>query len=371
MKIAFLSAFYPFRGGIAQFNANLCKELQKEHEVIPYTFKRQYPEFLFPGKTQYVTENDSAVTVKSIPVLDTANPLNYRTTAREIFQTAPDVLVMRYWMTYLAPSLGTIAGYFKKRGCRVVSILDNVVPHEQHFFDKPLTTWFLKRNSGFLVMSQSVRNDLLALQPDVRYILKEHPLYNHFGNKIDKQLAIEQLELDPKKKILLFFGLIREYKGLDLLISAMSQLDESYQLVIAGEAYGDFGKYRQAIENFPACSRIKTLNRYIDDDEVPLLFSAADLLVTPYRSATQSGVIPVAYHFDVPVLVTDVGGLKEYVENAGTGLVCQPTVESLSDCVREFFRSDRNNFIANIQKQKELLSWEAFANTLTEFIETV
>ena len=371
MKIAFLSAFYPFRGGIAQFNANLCRELQKEHDVIPFTFKRQYPGFLFPGKTQYISANDSAVPVNSIPVLDTANPLSYRMSARKIEKMEPDVLVMRYWMTYFAPSLGSVAGYFKKRACPVVSILDNVTPHEQHFFDKPLTTWFLKQNSGFLVMSQSVRDDLLSLHPDARYVLKEHPLYNHFGEKTDKRIACKKLGLDPEKKNLLFFGLIRDYKGLDLLISAMSLLDESYQLVIAGESYGDFGKYRQAIESSPAYSRIKVLNRYIDDDEVPRLFSAADLLVAPYRSATQSGVIPVAYHFDVPVIATDVGGLKESIERAGTGLVCLPAVESLSESIQEFFRSNNEIFITNIQKEKKALSWETFAGALTGFIETL
>ena len=369
MKIAFLSTFYPFRGGIAQFNANLYKELQKENEVVAFTFKRQYPGLLFPGKTQYVTANDSAVQIESIPVLDTANPFNYIASAKLIAKTKPDVLVMRYWMTYFAPSLGTVAGYFKKRGCKVVSILDNVIPHEQHFFDKPFTKWFLKRNSGFLVMSKSVRDDLLALQPEARFILKEHPLYNHFGEKIDKRVAIEQLKLNPEKKTLLFFGLIRDYKGLDLLIDAMSLLDESYQLVIAGESYGDFGKYGQSIEKSASCSRIKVMNRYIDDDEVPLLFSAADLLVAPYRSATQSGVIPVAYHFDLPVLATDVGGLKENIERAGTGLVCLPTVESLSESIQEFFRLKKEIFIANIQKEKQALSWEAFAGALIEFIE--
>jgi len=371
MKIDFLSTFYPFRGGIAQFNANLYIELSKKHEVIPFTFKRQYPEFLFPGKTQYVTGNDRAIPVESIPVIDTANPLSYRMSARQIAKTEPDVLLMKYWMTYFAPSLGTVANYLKKRSCKVISILDNVIPHEKRFFDKPLTTWFLKQNSGFVVMSKSVRDDLLTLKPDARFILKEHPLYNHFGEKIDKRVAIEQLKLNQEKKTLLFFGLIRDYKGLDLLIEAMSLLDESYQLVIAGECYGDFGKYSQAIENSPARSRIKVLNRYIDDNEVPQLFSATDLLVAPYRSATQSGVIPVAYHFDVPVLVTDVGGLKENIERAGTGLVCQPAADSLSENIRNFFLSDRVIFINNIQKEKDALSWEAFAVSLIGFIENL
>ena len=364
MKIAYLSTFYPFRGGIAQFNANLYNELQKEHDVIPYTFKRQYPEFLFPGTTQYITDNDHAISIDSIPVLDTANPLNYLSSARQIAKSKPDVLIMKYWMTYFAPSLGTVAKYLKNRGCKVISILDNVIPHERRFFDKPLTNWFLKQNSGFVVMSESVRNDLLTLRPDATYIMQSHPLYDHFGEKINKHLALEQLELDPSKKTLLFFGLIRDYKGLDLLIDALSLLDESYQLIIAGESYGDFGKYRQIIESSSTKSRIKVLNRYIADDEVPRLFSAADLLVTPYRSATQSGVIPIAYHFDLPVLATDVGGLKESIERAGTGLVCLPTVESLVEGIQEFFRLNKDVFISNIQKEKKTLSWEAFAGAL-------
>ena len=371
MKIAYLSTFYPFRGGIAQFNANLYNELQKEHKVIPFTFKRQYPGFLFPGTTQYVTATDRAVPVDSIPVLDTANPLTYRMCAGQIAKSEPDALIMKYWMTYFAPSLGTVANQLKKRGCKIISILDNVIPHERRFFDKPLTSWFLKQNSGFVAMSESVRDDLLSLQPDARFILREHPLYDHFGEKINQKLACEQLKIDPEKKTLLFFGLIRDYKGLDLLIDAMSLLDESYQLIIAGESYGDFGKYRQAIDSSPACPRINVLNRYIADAEVPQLFSAADLLVTPYRSATQSGVIPIAYHFDLPVLATDVGGLKESIERAGTGLVCLPTVESLAEGIRKYFLSNKENFIANIRKEKKALSWEAFATALTGFISTL
>ena len=371
MKIAYLSTFYPFRGGIAQFNANLYKELQKKHEVVPFTFKRQYPGFLFPGKTQYITVNDHAIPIDSISILDTANPLSYRMCARQIAKIEPDVLIMKYWMTYFAPALGVVANYLKKRGCKIISIMDNVIPHERRFFDKALTTWFLRQNSGFVTMSESVRDDLLTLRPDAPFILQAHPLYNHFGERTDKRLACGQLEINPEKKTLLFFGLIRDYKGLDLLIAAMSLLDESYQLIIAGESYGDFGKYRQAIDCSPACSRIRVLNRYITDDEVPLLFSAADLLVTPYRSATQSGVIPIAYHFDLPVLATDVGGLKENIERSGTGLVCLPTIESLSEGVQKFFQSDRGIFIANIQKEKEALSWETFTEALIRFIETL
>jgi glycosyltransferase involved in cell wall biosynthesis len=366
MKIAYLSTFYPFRGGIAQFNANLCEALRKEHEVIPFTFRRQYPEFLFPGKTQYVTEKDSAVFIDSLPVLDTANPFSYWSSAKRIAEKQPDVLIMKYWMSYFAPSLGTIAGRLKKQGCKVISILDNVIPHEQRFFDKPLTSWFLKQNSGFVTMSESVRNDLLTLHPNAHFILQAHPLYDHFGEKIAMQTAREQLGFDPGKKVLLFFGLIRDYKGLDLLIDALSLLDESYQLIIAGEPYGDFAKYRHQIDASPAKERITILNRYIEDNEVPVLFSASDLLVTPYRSATQSGVIPIAYHFEVPVLATDVGGLKETIEKAGTGLVCKPQVESLAQEIQKIFHTSTDFFIANIKKEKKALSWEVFAKALIE-----
>ncbi len=212
MKIAYLSTFYPFRGGIAQFNANLYNTLQKEHEVIPFTFKRQYPQILFPGKTQYVTPDDPAMPIDSIPVLDTANPLQYHAAARKIAQTQPDVLIMKYWMSYFAPSLGVVAHQLKKQGCKVITILDNVIPHEQRFFDKPLTRWFLRQNTGFVAMSSSVRDDLVSLYPEARYIQQAHPLYDHFGTAINQQTARQQLGIDPAKKTLLFFGLIRDYK---------------------------------------------------------------------------------------------------------------------------------------------------------------
>jgi glycosyltransferase involved in cell wall biosynthesis len=371
MKIAYLSTFYPFRGGIAQFNANLYKTLQERHEVIPFTFKRQYPEFLFPGKTQYVTPDDKAIPIDSIPVLDTANPLMYHAAARKIAQSRPDVLIMKYWMPYFAPSLGVVAHQLKKQGCKVITILDNVISPEQRFFDKPLTSWFLRQNTGFVAMSGSVRDDLLSLHPAARFIQQAHPLYDHFGESLDKQVACKQLGIDPEKKTLLFFGLIRDYKGLDLLIDAMSSLDASYQLVIAGESYGDFGKYRQQIDASQAKQRITVLNRYIGDEEVPVLFSASDLLVVPYRSATQSGVIPIAYHFEVPVLATDVGGLKETIEGAKTGLVCQPQVESLVQGIHEVFLGGTAAFIANIQEEKKNLSWERFADALIAFVQSL
>lgn len=368
MKIAYLSTFYPFRGGIAQFNANLYQALCAEHEVTPYTFSRQYPDFLFPGQTQYVTSGDNAAVIPSIPVLDTANPLTYHSAARRIAAQKPDLLVMKYWMTYFAPSLGWVASRLKQHGCKVVTILDNVIPHEQKFFDKPFTRWFLRQNSGFIAMSEAVRNDLLTLRPDAPHLLKAHPLYNHFGEKVSPATAKEALSLDPDKKTLLFFGLIRDYKGLDLLIKAMNHLDESYQLLIGGESYGSFSKYESLIKASKHPENIKVFNRYIRDNEVPFFFSAADVCILPYKSATQSGITSIAYHFDLPLIATDTGGLKESIEQPGTGLISPAITEhALAATIRHFYASDRTQFSSHIRSLKDSLSWKNFAEALIRF----
>lgn len=368
MKIAYLSTFYPFRGGIAQFNANLYQTLAKEHEVTAFTFKRQYPDILFPGKTQYVTPEDNATVIESIPIVDTANPFTYFSAVNRIASMQPDILIMKYWMSYFAPSLGWIAGRIKKKGGKVITILDNVIPHEQKFFDKPLTKWFLKQNSGFIAMSASVRNDLLTLAPDAPYILQPHPLYNHFGQKQDPIEARRALGLSLEKKTLLFFGLIRDYKGLDLLIEAMHLLDGDYQLLIGGESYGSFAKYEEQIKHSKYPENIKVFNRYISDKEVPLFFSAADVCVLPYKSATQSGITSIAYHFELPLIVTDTGGLKENVEQPQTGLVCPAiSASSIASTIRKFYQTDREHFVSQIRQLKGLLSWENFGDALVAF----
>lgn len=372
MKIAYLSTFYPFRGGIAQFNANLYGALCARHEVIPFTFKRQYPDFLFPGKTQYVTPGDKAAAIESIPVLDTANPLGYGAAARRIAREQPDILVMKYWMSYFAPSLGYVAGKLKKRGCRVITVLDNVIPHEQKFFDRPLTRWFLNRNSGFVAMSEAVRNDLLALKPDAACLLKPHPLYNHFGEKANPEEARRRLGLAPDKKTLLFFGLIRDYKGLDLLIEAMNRLGDEYQLLIAGESYGSFARYEAQIRQSKRADTIRVFNRYIPDEEVPLFFSAADVCVLPYKSATQSGITSIAYHFDIPLIATDTGGLKESIGTPGTGLIVpEASAPAIAAAIEAFYRTDRQRFVQAIGTLKASLSWENFAEALLRFAGTL
>ena len=378
MKIAFLSTFYPYRGGIAQFNANLYEELAKDHQVKAFTFSRQYPSLLFPGKTQYVTERDNAKVIESIAVLDSINPFSYFSTAKKIANLEPDVVVMRYWVSYLAPALGTVARLLRKKGIKVIAILDNVIPHERKFFDKPFAKWFIKQCDGCIAMSSSVLGDMLGLTPEKPYILQPHPPYDHFGAKMEKDKACERLGIKPDKKNLLFFGLIRDYKGLDLLIEAMGCLDDGYRLINAGESYGSFDKYQEQIENLivenpSLAERIVIFNRYIDDDEVPAFFSASDLCVLPYKSATQSGITAVSLHFEIPVVATRTGGLEESIEEPGIGILADEiSAEGVVRAIESYFNHpEKSIFVDNIRKVKEIMSWTSFAKALTEFCKSL
>jgi glycosyltransferase involved in cell wall biosynthesis len=362
MKIALLTPFYPYRGGIAQFSLSLFRELRRENKVQVFSFSRLYPDFLFPGKSQFV-EDETVVDALSKRILDSINPLTYEKTARRIAEFEPDVLIVAYWMSFFAPAYAHIAWRLRKK-TKIIALIHNAIPHEPKFFDRPLARSFFRQCSECAVLSEAVKNDVLSIYPKANCRLIFHPLYDHFGEKIEKETAQQKLNLNRNKKTLLFFGLIRDYKGLDLLIDAMKYLDETYQLVIAGECYGDFEKYQQQIDESPAKERIRIFNHYISDAETPVFFSAADLLVLPYRSATQSGVIPVACHFETPIVVTDVGGLRETVENPGIGLVCKPDAQSISDKIKEFFIIDQNVFNDNFQKVKEALSWQRFVEKL-------
>ena len=370
MKIALLSCFYPYRGGISQFNTYLYEELGRRNVVKAFNFSRQYPEILFPGKTQYVTADDEAVPVESTSLLDTANPFSYIKTYKAIKEWGPDVLIVRYWMSWFAPSLGYITRRMKKH-CKVISILDNVIPHEPHFFDAPLTRYFLKGSTGSVTLCEAVSKDLLDLQPDARYTVIQHPLYSHFGERKDRFQTEERLGLEHGKKNILFFGLIRTYKGLDILLEAFGMLAEDYQLVVAGEPYGSFDKYQEIIDRLPGKDRIHLNLKYIKDSEVSDWFSVADLAVLPYRSATQSGISSVSYHFEVPMIVTDVGGLKETIGDRGTGLVApEGTPECICQEIQRYFSDPEigRECIANIRLEKERLSWKTFAVKLEEFI---
>ena len=370
MRIAILSCFPPYRGGISQFNTSLYQELSQSCTVEAFNFKRQYPEFLFPGKTQYISDG-TRPPFEAVRVLDTANPFSYISTARAIRKWRPDLLLMRYWMPYFAPSQGYVARHMLP-GCKVISILDNVIPHEHRFFDKPLTSYYLKGHDGFVVLCNAVRDDLLRLKPDARYIVSPHPIYSNFGDMVPQDSARKLLGLDPHKKTLLFFGLIREYKGLDILLEAFSGLDGSYQLVIAGEPYGSFEKYRKLIDASPNRSRIHLFDRFISDGEVAGFFCASDLCVLPYRSATQSGISSISYHFGLPMVTTAVGGLKEMIGESGTGIVTESiTPEAVREAVERFFADEsiQAGCKEAIAREKDRLSWSRFCTNLIDFFE--
>jgi glycosyltransferase involved in cell wall biosynthesis len=369
MNISFLSTFYPFRGGIAQFNASLYRAFEKNHNVKAFTFTTQYPNMLFPGSSQFVGKEDSSADkIDSIRTLSTVNPLSFLPTANKIKREKPDLLIMKYWMPFFAPSLGSVS-YLLKNKCKIITILDNVIPHEKRPGDITLNKFFLNQNHGFVAMSEVVKNDLLSLKPNAKYIFHPHPLYDHFGKKADQNEARKKLNLPTDKKIILFFGFIRDYKGLDLLINAMENMPNDYHLVIAGEVYGDFEKYKKLIDDKQLNDKITQHVRYISDNEVPLFFSAADVCALPYKSATQSGITSIAYHFDLPIIATDVGGLKESIEHNKTGLIVDsPDTTLIRNTIIDYFSNNKKDlFTSNISQLKKELSWDHLAQSILEF----
>jgi glycosyltransferase involved in cell wall biosynthesis len=373
IKIAFLSTFYPYRGGIAQFNARLYKQLTTKHEIKAFTFTRQFPNLLFPGKSQYISKEDKAEIINSERILDSINPISYIKSAKRIQEYCPDLLLLRFWMPFFAPSFGMVASKLRKNGIKVIAILDNVIPHEQRFFDIVFIKYFLKRIDGFIVMSETVKKDLISIKPDSKFILKPHPLYDHFDESINSMEARRQLGLPENKKLLLYFGFIRDYKGLDTLLVSMRYLPDEYHLVIAGEIYGDFGKYQKLIDNYKINNKISLFIRYINDPEVPTFFSAADVCILPYKSATQSGIVQVAYNYNLPVIASNVGGLSEIIDHQKNGFLVEPNRPNiLAGVIEEYFTKGLyERFSKNIKEKKVKYSWSVFSDSLIEFYKTL
>ncbi len=369
MKIAFLSPFYPFRGGIAQFSDSLYLALAINNDVKAYSFTRQYPGMFFPGKTQFVSESDLNRNIPITRILDSINPFTYYRTAKEIITFKPDIVLISYWMPFFAPAFGKIASILKKKGIKVIGIMHNVIAHEKRFGDKSITKYFFNKCDGFVLLNKSSEKDLLELKPDARYIIHPHPLYEHYGSKINSVEAKKQLGIAKNKKVILFFGFIRDYKGLYLLIESMKNLSNDYLLLIAGEIYGDFKKYDALIDKLGVRNKINLQVRYIPETEIPLFFSASDVCVLPYRSATQSGIVGIAYHFELPVIVTNVGGLAEMVEENKTGLIFKtPNIEEISSVLKKYFDEDlKDKFIPFIQEYKSQHSWQNLADEIISF----
>ncbi len=369
MKIAILSTFYPYRGGIAQFNAALYRELEKKHEVKAFTFTRQYPDLLFPGKSQMVIETEGADKIDAMRVLDTINPISYYTTAQKIKAFKPDLLIFKYWMTFFAPSFGTVA-YLLKKDCKIISILDNVIPHEKRIGDKALTKFFINQNDGFITMSESVLNDLNHFTDTKNKVFIPHPIYNIFGAKVEKMDALNHLQLNPNDKHILFFGFIRRYKGLDLLLEAMSDprvRQLGIKLIIAGECYEDWSYYQKLIEEYNLQSSIILKTDYIPSEDLKYYFCTADIVVQPYRTATQSGVTQIAYNFERPMLVTNVGGLAEIVPDHKVGYVTDTNAKSIADALVDFYYQNKEEeFSKNAAIEKKRFEWDSFITAIED-----
>ncbi len=370
-RIILLGSAHPLRGGgLATFNERLARAFMEEgHEVTIYTFSLQYPAVLFPGKTQYADEEppedlDIRVKVNSI------NPMNWYRVGRELKRLKPDLLIVRYWLPFMAPCLGKIAAIVRKnQHTRVVAIADNIVPHEKRPGDRQLTNYFVKRMDGFVTMSEQVRRDLLAFDVEPGKIAHcPHPLYDNFGDQVDQEVARRHLGLADEQFLVLFFGFIRDYKGLDLLIQSLAYAkirNLPLRLVVAGEFYTDKRPYFRLAESLGVTDKIIWRTDFIPNDEVKYYFCAADLVAQPYKSATQSGVTQVAYHFEKPMVVTHVGGLPEMVTHGKAGYVTEVDSGEIAAAVSDFFMKGKQAYFAEtIREEKKRFSWKRLVDSI-------
>src|SRR5512133_3311305 len=368
MKIVICGPAHPYRGGIAAYNERMATQFLREGDAAAiYTFSLQYPWFLFPGKSQY-DDSHSPDGVTITRAINSVNPLNWFGTGMRLRRTKPDMIILRYWLPFMAPALGIIARIVRSNGhTRVLTIFDNVIPHEKRFGDKFLTRFFIRGIHGALVMTRAVQNDLRTFNKKIPCIISPHPLFDNYGDSVPRKMALERLMLSPSDRYMLFFGFIREYKGLDLLLEAMA--DEAVRksgvkLIVAGEFYEDEKTYLDIIRKHDLGDRVILRTNFIDNEDVRYYFSAASVVVQPYRSATQSGVTQVAYHFNKPMIVTDVGGLAEIVPDGKCGYVVPPEAPAIAEAIMKFFRGDENAFQPGIDEQKKLYSWDKLTDAL-------
>ena len=370
MKIAIVSPLNPYRGGIAQFGGELIAELRKKNQLMACNYSMLYPPILFPGSTQFVSEEEIEGNLNQVRLLNSINPISFFSTAKAINKFQPSVFVSCYWMSFFAPALGLVANRVSK-DVKKVGLIHNLIPHEPKFYDKSLTKFYLKQHDSFVVLSEEVKHDLLKLKPNAEVEVLFHPVYTQFGSLPDKQGTLNKLGLPNNKKMILFFGLIRAYKGLDQLLRAMDYLSEEYHLLIVGECYGDFKEYADLIKIYNLESRVSIVNRFIPEKEVADYFAVADLCVLPYKSATQSGVTAVAHNFGVPVLATNVGGLNESILHMQNGiLVEKENPKAIADGINLYFNQSLkmpfSELIMNTNNQK---TWEVFAKKFQSFCE--
>lgn len=368
-KMILVGTAYPYRGGLAVYNERLARSFQEEgYEVEIWTFTVQYPNILFPGKTQFSTEPaPEGLVIKR--ELNSVNPFNWLKVGRKLRKAQADIVVMKFWIPYMAPSLGVVARMARKnKKTKVVSIIDNIIPHEKGVADKPLASFFLKSVDGCVTMSKSVLGDVERFNAVKNVVFCPHPLYDNFGEKVSREEALRFLQLDPDTRYMLFFGIIRDYKGLDLLLQAMADdrlKRMKVKLIIAGEFYNNGEQYHELEKSLGLENQLVWHSEFVPDSEVKYYFNACDIVVQPYKSATQSGVTQIAYHFEKPMLVTDVGGLKEIVPDGVVGYVTTVDPAQIADALVDFFANDRKEaYERNIQVEKQKYSWGRMVDAL-------
>ena len=368
-KIVIIGSAYPLRGGLATYNERLARAFQQNgDEVIIETFKLQYPKILFPGKTQYSSDPkpedlNIRVTINSI------NPLNWIKVGFKLKKYKPDLVIIKFWIPFIAPCLGTIARIIRSnKHSKIISIIDNIIPHEKRLGDRMLANYFVKSVNGFITMSKSVLGDLDTFDKNKPKLYCPHPLYDNFGEIIPKNIAKEKLHLDEKTNYILFFGFIRDYKGLDLLLEAMAEpnLNElPVKLLVAGEFYTDSKPYFDIIKKNNLEDKIIMLNDFIPDSEVVNYFCAADIIVQPYKDATQSGVTQIAYHFNRPMIVTNVGGLTEIIPDGKVGYVVDCKPDKISEAIIKFYKQKKEQeFVKNVEIEKQKYSWDRMLESI-------
>jgi glycosyltransferase involved in cell wall biosynthesis len=374
MKVVIIGPAHPLRGGLASYNERLANEFKNNgHNVSIYTFSLQYPGFLFPGTTQFSAEPpppglDIQVCINSV------NPFNWLKIGNRLKKLQPDLIVVRYWLPFMGPCLGTILRKAKKNGhTKVVCIADNIIPHEKRPGDIPFTKYFIKPVDAFITMSEKVLADLKQFTSTKPARFVAHPLYDNFGEKINRAAAREKLGIAAEDKVMLFFGFIRKYKGLDILLDAVKLLSENknpgtaaIKLLIAGEYYEDSKQYEEQVAQLGIQNNLLIHTSFIADSEVKYYLCAADVVVQPYRNATQSGVTPLAYHFEVPMIVTNVGGLPSLVPDGKVGLVAEPNAADIAQKIQDYFAKGEAHFLPHLQQEKKKYSWKVMMQQITE-----
>lgn len=371
MKIVILGTAHPLRGGLSAYNERIAYEFQSQgHEVVIYTFSLQYPDFLFPGTTQFSDQPaPKDLTIKV--AVNSVNPFNWWKVGREIKALNADLLIVKFWLPFMAPCLGTICKLVRSNNkTKVISIIDNIIPHEKRIGDFQFAKYFVNNVDGFIAQSKSVLSDLNLFDASKPKRFSPHPLYDNFGAAIPKEEAKTKLGLNANKHYLLFFGFIRDYKGLDILLKAIADKrfkDQNINVIVAGEFYNNAEQYHQLIEELKIADLVTLRTDFIPDDMVRYYFCASDIVVQPYKHATQSGVTQICYHFNRPMIVTNVGGLPEIVPNDMVGYVVEPEPTPITNAILKFYAEQKEDvFAANINIEKEKYSWNAMLKSIYE-----